>query len=91
MEYLIDEIMGEDHGAVTMNIDNMSAINLAKNLVAHGRSKHIEMKFHYLREQINNGKLVLKHCRSEDQMADVLTKAVQTYVFIGNYVLGGVL
>jgi hypothetical protein len=81
MEYLIDEIMGKDHGAVTMNIDNMSAINLAKNLVAHGRSKHIEMKFHYLREQINNGKLVLKHCRSEDQMADVLTKAVQTDVF----------
>jgi hypothetical protein len=81
MENLIDEIMGENHGAIEMNIDNMSAINLAKNPVSHGKSKHIEMRFHYLREQVNNGKLVLKHCRSEDQIADIMTKAVQTDVF----------
>ncbi|MCH99895.1 cationic amino acid transporter 1-like, partial [Trifolium medium] len=60
---LIEEMMGEDHGSVTMNIDNISAINLAKNPVAHGRSEHIETRFHYLREQVNNGKLCLKHCR----------------------------
>ncbi|WJX72888.1 hypothetical protein P8452_56724 [Trifolium repens] len=81
MENLMNEILGEDHGAIEMNIDNMSAINLAKNPVSHGRSKHIEMRFHYLREQVSNGKLVLKHCRSEDQIADIMTKAVQTDVF----------
>ena len=39
-----------------MKIDNMSAINLAKNPIAHGRSKHIEMRFHYLRDQVADGK-----------------------------------
>jgi hypothetical protein len=81
MENLLGEIMGESHDAIEMKIDNMSAINLAKNPVSHGRSKHIEMRFHYLREQVSNGKLVLKHCRSEDQIADIMTKAVQTDVF----------
>lgn len=78
---LIDEMIGEDHGAVTMRIDNMSAINLAKNPISHGKSKHIEMRFHYLREQVTNGRLILQHCRSEDQVADIMTKAVQTDVF----------
>jgi hypothetical protein len=98
MENLIDEIMGEDHGVVTMNIDNMFAINLAKNPVAHERSKHIEMRFHYLREQANNGRLVFKHCRSKDQVADSSSNlCVQEieehdwFMSIGNYVLSGVL
>ncbi|MCI52649.1 cationic amino acid transporter 1-like [Trifolium medium] len=64
-----------------MNIDNTSAINLAKNPVAHGKSKYIEMRFHYLREQLNNGKLCLKHCRSGEQLADIFTKSVQIEVF----------
>ena len=48
MVNLVEEITGKDHGAITMKIDSMSAINLAKNPIAHGRSKHIEMRFHYL-------------------------------------------
>ena len=73
--------MGEDRGVVKMRIDNISAINLAKNLVAHGKSKHIEMKFHYLREQVSNGRICVEHCKSEDQIADIMTKAVQTEIF----------
>ncbi|GAU34193.1 hypothetical protein TSUD_162940 [Trifolium subterraneum] len=60
---LIEEIIGEDHGAVKMRIDNISTINLAKNHVAHGKSKHIEMRFHYLREQVSNGRICVEHCR----------------------------
>ncbi|PNX67789.1 cationic amino acid transporter 1-like protein, partial [Trifolium pratense] len=78
---LMEEMTGEDHGSVTMNIDNISAINLAKNPVAHGKSKHIEMRFHYLREQVNNGRLCLQHCKSEEQIADIMTKSVQTELF----------
>ena len=48
MVNLVEEIAGKDHEAITMKIDIMSAINLAKNPVAHGRSKHIEMRLHYL-------------------------------------------
>jgi uncharacterized OsmC-like protein len=42
---LLDEMMGEDHGTVTVKMDNISSSNLAKNPVAHGKSKHIEMRF----------------------------------------------
>ena len=48
MVNLVEEITRKDHGAITMKIDSISAINLAKNPIAHGRSKHIEMRFHYL-------------------------------------------
>lgn len=48
MVNLIEEIAGENHGEMTMKIDNMSAINLAKNPIEHGRRKHIEMIFYYL-------------------------------------------
>ena len=50
MVNLVEEITGKNHGAITMKIDSMSAINLAKNPIAHGLSKHIEMRFYYLRE-----------------------------------------
>ncbi|GAU26253.1 hypothetical protein TSUD_224440 [Trifolium subterraneum] len=47
---LIDEISNVKCDSVILKVDNMSAINLAKNPIAHGRSKHIELRFHYLRE-----------------------------------------
>lgn len=57
-------------------MDNKSAINLAKNPVSHGRSRHIETRFHFLREQVNNEKLKLRFCSSEEQAANILTKAL---------------
>ncbi|MCI24002.1 cationic amino acid transporter 1-like, partial [Trifolium medium] len=54
LKNLIEEISQVKCETVTLNVDNVSAINLAKNPIAHGRSKHIELRFHYLREQVNN-------------------------------------
>ena len=54
--------------------DNSSAISLSKNSIFHKRTKHIDTKFHFIRELVNNGEIVLQHCRIEDQFADILTK-----------------
>ena len=81
MVNLVEEITSKSRGAITMKIDSMSAINLAKNLIAHGRSKHIEMRFHYLREQVAEGKMNVEHCKIENQTADIMTKGVQVEVF----------
>jgi hypothetical protein len=81
VENLIEEITRSSIGSVTLKIKNVSAINLAKNPISHGRSKHIEMRYHYLREQVTNELLKLEHCRSDVQLADILTKSVQTDVF----------
>lgn len=61
---------------VTLMVDNVSTINLAKNSIAHRRRKYIEMRFHYLRELVSEGRLGLGYCRSKDQVVDLLTKRV---------------
>jgi hypothetical protein len=45
-------------------IDNKSGIDLAKHLVAHGRSKHIVTRFHFLMDQVNKDKLEIKQCKT---------------------------
>jgi hypothetical protein len=67
---------------VIIKVDNLSAINLAKNPIAHGRSKHIEMRFHYMREQVSKGNIKLEYCRTELQVADLLAKVVTVKPFI---------
>ena len=59
---LLKELGSNEGEATTLLVDNVSAINLAKNSIAHGRSKHIEMRFHYLRELVSEGKLRLGYC-----------------------------
>nr|KYP40500.1 Copia protein [Cajanus cajan] len=62
-----------DEGIV-IRVDNKSAIELAKNPVNHGRSKHIDVRFHFIREQIKKRKVELEHVESRAQAADVFTK-----------------
>lgn len=76
MVNLINDIEGKNHGAMYMRIDNMYAINLAKNSITLGRRKYIEMRLYYLIEQVSNGWLCLDYCRSENQIADIMTKFV---------------
>lgn len=77
----LDNIFGElkmkEKGAITLMVDNKSAINLAKHPVAHGRSKHIETRFHFLREQVTKGKLSVKYCPTTVQVADIFTKPLK--------------
>ncbi|XP_058742080.1 secreted RxLR effector protein 161-like [Vicia villosa] len=47
---LLRELDNNTRGVILLLVDNVSAINLAKNPIAHWRSKHIEMRFHYLRD-----------------------------------------
>lgn len=62
--------------------DNTSTIKLTKNPILHGRSKHIEVRYHYIRELVRAGTIELKHCGTKDQLADVLTKAVSKDSFL---------
>ena len=63
---------------------NSSAIALSKNYVFHKRTKHIDTKFHYIRELVNNGEFFLEHCRTREQFADILTKPLgqKSYEFL---------
>ncbi|KAJ4707148.1 Retrovirus-related Pol polyprotein from transposon TNT 1-94 [Melia azedarach] len=56
--------------------DSKSAIAIAKNPVQHGKTKHMKVKFHFLREAERDQEVCLIHCKSEEQVADILTKAL---------------
>ena len=71
------ELKVKSENGMLLMVDNKSAISLAKNPVAHGRSKHIETRFYYLRDQVYNGRLRLDFCTSADQLADILTKSLK--------------
>ncbi|WVZ25754.1 hypothetical protein V8G54_004298 [Vigna mungo] len=61
---------------IELRMDNTSAMSLAKNPVSHGRSKHIDVKYQFLRDMVNKGRVELIYCRSESQLADIFTKSL---------------
>lgn len=56
--------------------DNLSAIQLVKNPVYHSRSKHIDIRVHYIREVYEKNIMELKYCSTTEMVADVLTKVL---------------
>ena len=62
-------------------VDNRSAMALAKNPVFHERSKHIDTRYHFIREHVKNGEVKLVHCKTQDQVADIFTKPLKHDVF----------
>ena len=54
--------------------DNQGAIAMSKNPKFNARTKHIDIKHHFIREKVENGELVLKYCPTNDMIADMITK-----------------
>ncbi|GKB31634.1 hypothetical protein Tco_0871035 [Tanacetum coccineum] len=61
---------------IPMYCDNKSAIALCCNNVQHSRSKHIDIRYHFIKEQVENGVVELYFVKTEYQLADILTKAL---------------
>jgi len=59
---------------VTLGVDNQSAIKIAKNPKQHGRTKHIDVLRHFIREKISDGILNLKYVQTDEMVADIFTK-----------------
>ena len=74
MRRMLRSLCQEQTRGTVIYCDNSSAITLSNNYVFHKRTKHIDTKFHYIRELGNNGEIILKHCRTQEQFADILSK-----------------
>jgi hypothetical protein len=72
---MIRELRGEER-STTILIDNQSAIQLCKNPVFHDRSKHIETRYHFIRECVQDGRINVEHINTNEQLADIMTKAL---------------
>lgn len=61
---------------ITLNCDNQSAIKMATNHQYHNRSKHIDVKHHFVRETIRSGKIEVNYLSTNEMPADLLTKGL---------------
>lgn len=80
-EAIFLKMLSKDFGLVTtepiqINGDNQGSLQLAKNPVINDRSKHIDIKHHYIREKCNDGTIDLTYVPTNENIADVMTKAV---------------
>ena len=66
---------------VPIYIDNKAAACIAKNDVNNKRTKHIDVRYHFLREHVQNGTFILKYVPSADNFADLFTKCLNGPVF----------
>lgn len=63
-------------GPTIIHIDNQSAIRFAENLIFHSCSKHIDIRHHFVCECLASNRVILNHCTSEKNLADMLIKAL---------------
>ena len=61
---------------VTLYCDNTSAINISKNLVMHTKTKHIAIKYHYVRELVQDKEVKMEYVHTKEKIANIFTKAL---------------
>ena len=66
---------------IVIHEDNQGAIAMAKNPVGHARTKHIDIRYHFVREGVQNGVIVLKYVATDEMIADILTKPLPKHRF----------
>ena len=71
---LLNDLNFKQEQPTVINEDNQGAIALCKNPKFHARTKHIDIRYHFIREQIDNLQITLQYCSTEDMIADMLTK-----------------
>ena len=73
---MLEELGIKYEKPIKMNEDNQGTIALTNNPILSRRSKHIDIKYHYIREQVRNGLITLSYCPTTEMIADILTKSL---------------
>ena len=68
--------LGKEHDKGTLYSDSQSAIHLAKNSTFNSRTKHIQLKYHFIQPMLEDGELKLEKIHTSQNPADMLTKVV---------------
>jgi hypothetical protein len=69
-------LFGQEMSPIVIHCDNQSCIKLSENPLFHDRSKHIEIRYHFIHEWVHRGAVQLQYVSTYDQVADILTKAL---------------
>jgi hypothetical protein len=79
---LLSDLLDRDTRAVELRVDNKSALALAKNPVFHEQSKHIRMRYHFIRGCLEEGNFKACYINTKDQLVDLLTKPLGRIKFL---------
>eukprot|EP00253_Pinus_taeda_P004352 PITA_04352 len=74
---ILEDLQVKQVHSTPLMIDNTSAIKLAKNPKFHNRTKHINTKYHLIRHHVEAKTIHLHHCSTNEQIADIFTKALK--------------
>lgn len=81
MKRILNQLGHTNCKCISVLCDNNSTIKLSRNPVMHGRSKHIDVRFHFLRDLTRDGAVKLEYCGTNEQVADVMTKPLKLETF----------
>lgn len=81
LRQLLSDLKNKQTGPMLILEDNQAAICMAKNAQYHGRAKHIDIKYHFIREHIANAAVKLEYCSTEEMIADMFTKGLSVVRF----------
>ena len=76
LSQLFSDMYNIEKDMFQLHVDNQGAINLASNPVYHQRSKHIDIKYHFVRHEIKENNVILFYVPSKENLADIFTKTV---------------
>nr|ABA95820.1 retrotransposon protein, putative, unclassified [Oryza sativa Japonica Group] len=87
---IMEDLGEKQYQPTTIYCDSKSAIAISENPVSHDRTKHIAIKYHYIREAVDRQEVKLEFCRTDEQLADIFTKALSKEKFVRDRELIGV-
>ena len=82
LKNFLDEINIFQGAAIKIHCDNQGVIVLAKDNKFHSRTKHIDLRYHFVREAVEEERIVVGYIPSEDNVADIFMKALPRLKFI---------
>lgn len=81
LKKLLSEVGLTFDGPMTLMEDNQGAIAIAQNPISHSRTKHIDIRYHHVRQSVLNGDVKLIYCCSKNMKADIFTKPLNRHLF----------
>ncbi|KAA0060043.1 Gag-Pol [Cucumis melo var. makuwa] len=81
LKMLLEEL-GHEHKKISLFCDNQNALYLARNPAFHAKTKHIRVQYHFIHEKVEEGIIDMHKIHTKENLADYLTKAVNTDKFI---------
>jgi hypothetical protein len=81
MKQTLEDVQVKYDHPITINCDNTSAINISKNHVMHSKTKHIPIKYHFLRDQVSQKVVKVEYIDTKEKIADIFTKPLPRGTF----------